>query len=59
MGYMDELLTREYFDLVYEGDRLYEEGSLVEAKNRFEQAKDLFSRVVHKEENRLDGIWAR
>ena len=27
MGYMDELLTREYFDLVYEGDRLFEEGN--------------------------------
>ena len=54
MGYMDELLTREYFDLVYEGDRLFEEGNLVEAKNRFEQAKDLFTRVVHKEEARID-----
>jgi len=59
MGYMDELLTREYFDLVYEGDRLFEEGSLVEAKNRFEQAKDLFTRVVAKEETRIDEYLGR
>lgn len=54
MGYMDELLTREYFDLVDEGDRLYEDGNLVEARNRFEQASEIFGRLMEEEGSRLE-----
>ena len=55
MGYLQELLSQEYFDLVNEGDRLFELGNLVEAKNRFERARELFDRLVGQEAARRHG----
>jgi len=54
MGYLQEMMSQDYFDLVTEGDRLFELGNLVEAKNRFERAKELFDRLVGAEATRLD-----
>jgi tetratricopeptide (TPR) repeat protein len=51
---MDELLTREYFEVLYEGERFFEEGNLIEAKHRFDQAQEIFSKVVTKERNKIE-----
>ena len=54
MSQMDELLTREYFEVLYEGERFFEEGNLVEAKHRFDQAQEIFSSVVTKERSKIE-----
>lgn len=53
MSQMDELLTREYFEALYEGERFLEEDNLIEAKRQFDEANEIFSRVVSKQQTKL------